>query len=222
MRRVDWSGVVKTVGSAAVIVAVLGFFLRSVFQQILSRDLERFKAELSAKHDVEIERLRNDLRVAASERETRFTRLHDTRAATIAELYKWFVRAHYAIDELIRPLQVRGLDKKSEHAISSVNSFIAYFRDNRIYFEESLCHEIDRAYGQFIKTWCDMLPYAAASTIPPSVPKPDPDQWMKTWEEFNQQFPAIRDSIERCFRDLLGVMEMPKSNSGLARDIPTS
>jgi hypothetical protein len=79
--------VVGVIGGTTAGTAIVVFLSRSLLQSLLTRDLERFKAELKAQHDVELERLRADLRVAASERETRFSRLHERRLDVIAGLY---------------------------------------------------------------------------------------------------------------------------------------
>ena len=199
----DWTEVAKTVGSAGIIVAAGAFLLREVFRQLLSRDLEKFKADLSAKHDIEIERLRNDLRIAASEHETRFTRLHETRVETIAGLYEKFVRAHEAFDAYLSPVQFGGQPdhaKQGEEAAERGRAFNEYFSVKRIYFEEGLCRDIDAAFDQFVKAWIKMGAY------PPGMPGRG-EQWSKTAEHFSQHFPPIRAKIEQQFRELIGVQK---------------
>ena len=198
----DWTDVAKTVGSTGVALAVVGYFVRGVSAQVLSRDLEKFKADLSAKHDIEIERLRNDLRIAASEHETRFTRLHETRADTIAELYKRFVAAHGALDVYLNTV-LFGRDPdpaKEEVVVKRWNEFIGYFRERRIYFEEELCRDIDAACGQYVNAWVRTGAYP--------IKMPDgPEQWSKAALHFSEHFPPIRAKIERQFRELIGVKE---------------
>jgi hypothetical protein len=199
----NWTEFAKTIGTTTVALGVIGYFLRGVFGQVLSRDLEKFKADLSAKHDIEIERLRNDLRITASEHETRFTRLHETRVETIAELYKRFVRAHEAFDAYLRRVQFGGEAdhvKKGEEAAKCGREFGEYFSEKRIYFEEGLCGDIDAAFGQFLKVWIEMGAY------PPGMPGRG-EQWSQTALHFIDHFPPIRAKIERQFRDLIGVKE---------------
>jgi hypothetical protein len=183
------------------VVAVLGYFLRQAFQQVLSRDIENFKADLSAKHDTEIERFRNDLRIAASEYETRFTRLHETRMRIIAELYARLVRAHDAFSSWLSPLQLGGKpaqEERRKEAQKLGNEFIEYFGEKRIYFEEALCKDIDEAISEFKKAWIVM------ETYPPEMPGGG-EQWGKTWERFAGLLPRIRERVEQQFRDLIGV-----------------
>ena len=160
---VDWAEVLKTVGSTGVIVAVGAFFLRGIFQQLLSRDLEKFKADLSAQHEIEIERLRNDLRIAASEHETRFARLHQARTEAIAGLYSRFVRAHAAFGEYLAIFQPGG-EANPREAMERGDEFVQYFNENRIYFEKSLCADLDAAEEVFRRALSEMEGY------PPGMP----------------------------------------------------
>ena len=191
----DWTEIAKTVGTTGVVVLVVGYFLRQVFQQVLSRDLEKFKADLSAKHDIEIERLRNDLRIAASEHETRFARLHQTRAEAIAELYKRLVRAHETFDAYLTRDQP-GIEP--EDALKCVREFAVYFNENRIYFDDGLCMDIDAAIQKFVNV------YVATGAYPRG--KADSEKkWAEAALHFGERFPAIRAKIERQFRELIGV-----------------
>jgi hypothetical protein len=197
----DWTSVAKTVLTTGVIVSVLGYFFRQVFQQLLSRDLEKFKADLGAKHDIEIERLRNDLRIAASEHETRFTRLHETRMDAVAELYVRLVHAYDAFSMWLHPLQFGGnaaQEERRKQAWKLGYEFMEYFSEKRIYFEEALCRDIDEAVTEFKRAWVAMEAY------PPGMPGRD-EQWGKTWERFAGLLPSIRQQVERQFRDLIGV-----------------
>lgn len=58
----DMSSILLTIGGAivgnAVVLAVLGFLGKGVFNAIVSRDLEKFKAELKSEGDKEIEAIR--------------------------------------------------------------------------------------------------------------------------------------------------------------------
>jgi hypothetical protein len=194
----DWTEVAKTVGSTGVVLVVIGYFLRAVFGQVLSRDLEKFKADLSAKHDIEIERLRNDLRIAASERETRFIRLHETRAETIAELYKRLVRAHWAFEAYLN--LPKDSPVKPEDAEKCAREFASYFNDKRIYFEEEVCRNIDEAIQKFVKVYVWTGAYPQEMTDSKA-------KWAEAAERFNRYSPSIRARIERQFRELIGVKE---------------
>ena len=223
----DWTVLAKTIGTTTVALGVIGYFLRGVFGQVLSRDrekfradlsskhdieierlrndlsrdLEKFKADLSAKHDMEIERLRNDLRIAASEHETRFTRLHETRAEVIAELYKRLVHAHEAFDAYLSKVRFAGEPDDAQRigeAARYAHELAGYFLEKRIYFDEELCGDIDVAIQKLVNVFVWTVNYP--QEMPGSMEK-----WSQAALHFSERFPAIRAKIERQFRELIGV-----------------
>jgi hypothetical protein len=62
---VDWTGLFKTLGSTAIIVAALAWLSKALFNYLLSRDIERFKvsfaAELKNKYDKELEQFKANI-----------------------------------------------------------------------------------------------------------------------------------------------------------------
>ena len=203
----DWTAFAKTIGTTTVALGVIGYFLRGVFGQVLSRDLERFKADLNAKHDIEIERLRNDLRITASEHETRFTRLHETRAELIAELYKRLVRTRSTFEwylTISKPGSGPDDANRCEMAWKEARDFAVYFYESRIYFDEELCRDIDEAIENFKKL------YLWTGVYPPDLAD-STAKWSQAALHFIEHFPSIQAKIEQQFRGLIGVQ---KTQSG--------
>jgi hypothetical protein len=87
----DWNEIIKTIGTNAIFLAVLGFVAKSIFNQMLSRDVEKFKVQIQATHDAELERLRAELGQTAFVKQTKFAALHEKRVQVIARLYELFV-----------------------------------------------------------------------------------------------------------------------------------
>ncbi len=198
---IDWAGVIKTGVSAAVIVAMVGFVLRSLFGQVLSRDIEKFKAKLSYEHDAQIERLQTDLKIAASEHETRFALLHGTRAETIEQLYARLARTHRVFCSYLHLIQhngVSGQEAKEKEAERSCRDLHEYFDEKRIYFEASLCEAIDDSYDWCQRALSDMHGY------PPGMPG-RVEKWEQTYNSLNDHFLPIKARIEQQFRELIGV-----------------
>lgn len=121
----DWANIIKTVLTNTVFLAILGFVAKSIFEHLLSKDIDKFKTGLQATHDRELEKFRADLRLAAFEHETRFAKLHEERAKVIADLYKLLVQAQFGFEELLihlnyqdsyqKRLEVRSLPRKPTH-----------------------------------------------------------------------------------------------------------
>jgi hypothetical protein len=81
-----WQTVATAVLGNSVSLAVLGWLGKSLLEKIIQRDSKNFEAELKAKADSAIERLRSDLQLRIIEHQITFSRLHEKRATVIAEL----------------------------------------------------------------------------------------------------------------------------------------
>jgi hypothetical protein len=86
--------------------------------------------------------------------------------------------------------------------------FVQYLNENRTYFEESLCADIDSAEEEFRRAFSDMEGYL------PGMPGRQ-RQWVETWRSFKDKFPSIRAKIERQFRELMGVKEAQSNGQGI-------
>ncbi|MGH9680998.1 MAG: hypothetical protein ACRD4Y_13705, partial [Candidatus Acidiferrales bacterium] len=91
--RHDLLNLLKEWGGQGLFLAAVAWVARTVVSRLLDRDIEGFKAKLKADADIEIERLKSSLEIAAREHEIRFSRLHARRAEVIDELYKFLVEA---------------------------------------------------------------------------------------------------------------------------------
>ncbi|HVS87554.1 MAG TPA: hypothetical protein VHF01_04965 [Candidatus Acidoferrum sp.] len=96
--------VLESIGKFAVVTGLLAWLTRSIVTQLLARDLEKYKLELTAAHSAEVERLKADLRAAAFEHETRFSQLHEERGKVIAELYKQLATVDTAFKTMLPTL----------------------------------------------------------------------------------------------------------------------
>lgn len=182
----DIQRLAETLGIGAFVIAALTYLLRSIWGQMLSRDLEKFKTAL---------------RTAAFEQETRFARLHERRAEVIAELYKRLVWAHSSLGEMVSILQSggeeerkKGVEKAGEHT----SYFLVYFHENDIYFDQSLCTAIENLEGKFRSTWFDF-------TVFPDRKPASGKEWHAIWKNFTQEVPPLKREIQKRFRKLLGV-----------------
>lgn len=66
---------------------VLKWFVKSLIEKMLAKDLERFRASLNSEANSTIERLKHELQLVSLEHQVRFSKLHEKRAEVIAELY---------------------------------------------------------------------------------------------------------------------------------------
>jgi hypothetical protein len=201
---VDWQIIITTLSATGFATAAFVYLAKALSKHLLSLDLERFKGELKATHEKELERLRADLRIAAFRQETTFAKLHEKRAEVIAELYAKLAAVNGAMHELLSPLELdggAGRDKREKSAAEAGTNFARYYRSHQIYFDESLCNLLDSFSRDMIRAWVTHIhnPLTGEGGI---------DRWeprLKEWERLDKQVPTVRKEIEQNFRQLLGL-----------------
>ena len=142
----NWADVVKTIVTNTVFLTVIGFVAKSIFERMLSRDMDKFKAELQARYEKELERFRVDLKLTAFEHETRFAKLHERRAEVIAALHKMLVQVQRTFP-MTMPTSLSREDR--EEALNSLSEFARYFDENRIYLSSHLCDKLEALHKEF-------------------------------------------------------------------------
>lgn len=201
----DWNTVFTTLTATGFASAAFVFLAKILSKHFLSMDLERFKADLRATNEKELERLRADLRIAAFQQEMTFAKLHEKRALVIAELYKRLVVSEEAVtDLLLQPVRFTpgSLDEGKEFAaVEAIRAFLQHYRENQIYFDESLCSHLHSFITQLSNAWDEY-----------QVKVRDSQNHMgrlfsleNNWKTMSKEVPPIRQEIERTFRTLLGI-----------------
>ncbi|TFW72986.1 hypothetical protein C3Y98_01105 [Methylotenera oryzisoli] len=174
--------------------------------------LETHKAQLKAQADVESERLRSQLSIAATEHQVKFSRLHDKRAEVIAELYGLLVQAHWDAGSFISPVEFGGEPTKKEKYVTAMNAiadFFRFFEKNKIYLPIELCDLLEKfvqtmrqkviGFGVYVNIDEDALA--------PQTYKKKHEAWMASWEYFDKEVPVARAALEQELRNILGSVD---------------
>src|SRR6476619_3863663 len=82
---INWQEVVTSLGGNAILLAVAGWLIKTLILNRLALDAEKFKVEVKATADTEIERLKAFL--------TRAARVHERQIDTLTKLYRHFFEA---------------------------------------------------------------------------------------------------------------------------------
>jgi hypothetical protein len=204
-----WQTILLAIGGNTALLAVLAWLARTLISQSFSRDLERHKAALLSETQSATERVRHDLQLVAQEHQVTFSKLHERRAAVIAEAYGLLVEAYWAGSSFASPIDFSGEPEKREKYVSAMNAmseFYRFFDKNRIYLPEPICEAIDSLtkemrsqvlrMGGYIKYKDDALPPAALEK-----------KWEaldKAWDYFEKQAPAAKSLLEKELRLLIG------------------
>ena len=109
-----WQAILLNFGGTATLVVILAWLARSIGAQLLAKDIERFKSELSAASAAATERLKHDLQLAATEHQVRYSKLQARRGEVIAEMYALLVEAHWASQSFVSPVEFGGEPSKAE------------------------------------------------------------------------------------------------------------
>jgi hypothetical protein len=181
---------------------VVGYIARSLFTQLLTRDVERYKAALTAAHSVEIERLKADLRAVAFEHETRFARLHERRIEIVSELYKKLAIAEDAFQDVLHPIQAGTSDdhnRRIRKAGGQATEFFTFFNENRVFLDDRLCGLILTLKEKLRRISAE---FAGAFDLMEGAPTGE--QWSDAWKLFSTDVPPLRSEIERRVREMFG------------------
>ena len=161
----NWVDLLQKLGTFAIASGLLLWAIKSLVSQSLARDIEKFKA---------------DLRSTSFEHETRFARLHETRAQIITELYKRLVQT----EEAIRSLLLRDTgedfpevadDEKIEKLHSATGKKIwdleRFFDEHRLYFDDELRRLMGLHVGNFAEAWLSGSPSSFQRLVMPLNPR---------------------------------------------------
>ena len=183
--------------------------LKNSIKNEYDEKLETHKAQLKAQADIESERLRSQLSIAATEHQVKFSSLHVKRAGVIAELCSLLVQAHWDAGSFISPVEFVGEPTKKEKYVTAMNAiadFFRFFEKNKIYLPADLCELLQKfvhtmrqkviGFGVYVQIDEDAL-------APQSHEKKH-DAWIASWEYFDKEVPVARAALEHEFRSILG------------------
>lgn len=174
-------------------ITAAAWLIRSIIIHVLAKDIGRFKDQLA---------------MSAKERETRFNILQSKRAEVIEQLYGKLIDFMAAVERCVSPLGYKN-DPPKEEQLKAVGeaqgAFLMYYMRNRIYFSEPICDGIDSLFNALVPKVRKFGLWLAFQKRYPDQMGNQPDAWDEAWKAMQDQVPPIMRSIERDFRDLLGV-----------------
>lgn len=207
-----WETILVVLGGNAALLLVVGWLARSIMGQLLAKDLERFKSDLTAASNVSAERLKHELQLAAQERGVLFTKLHEKRAEVIAELYGLLVEAHWASQSFASPMEWAGEPSKSEKYAEAMNKsadFYRYFDKNRIYLPPDLCHRLEEFLKGMRSKVIGFGVYVGRDEtgMTDDGVRRKHEVWDAASTYFDREVPSARQALESELRQLIGAEE---------------
>jgi hypothetical protein len=200
------AAVVSALGGQAILIAGIAWLTRSLVSHGMDRDLERYKDQLKANSDRELERLKNDLQMTALEHRVRFSRLHEERAAVIAQIYKlmletnWLARAFIYGDNRDRSKAKAAHDKAFE--------LIEFFNLHRLYIPSSVCLLLDAFNDKMFHSLTAIKVFWTDVDNPtPQLMQQQNAEMRDASDALEKSLPDLKKFLETEFRALLGVVD---------------
>ena len=191
-------------GASAVLLAYLS---RTLLRHWLDKDLESYKANLSAEHARGLQQQKTSLSRASLERQVRFTRLHERRARIIARVYAKLDQFQLAVREWTRTMRLgqhRDISELRDDALTARTGFVEYYWRHAIWLEPAMCDAINDLIGQQDKPLTDFMSDVNEKGFPN-----DRKAWLAASEKLTKDVPKARQAIERRFRAMLEVEAPP-------------
>lgn len=218
-----WQTILLAFGGNAALLAVLAVIGKSILDKLIVRDTKQFENDLKAKSDAAIENLKNELQLRTIEHQVRFSKLHEKRAAVIAELYGHLVEALWEAESFLSPIEWAGEPNKKEKHIQAMNKLVELYRffdKHRIYLPFEVCASLETLVVDvraLVITFGVWVKYEDYELTDDSHTKKS-DAWNTGWSAIKNKVPVARASLENEFRSLLG----DAANIAVKRDAPTA
>ena len=206
-----WQTLLLTFGGNAALLAVLGIITKSFLDKVIARDTTEFEANLRAKSDSTIEKLKSELQLKTIEHQVRFSRLHEKRATVIADLYSHLVEALWEAESFFSPMQWSGEPGKQEKhntAMEKLVDLYRFFDKHRIYLPAELCNSLEELFmlvRQHVIHFGVYLDFDEHS-INDDTRKEKSKAWNEGWDAIKNKVPVARQKLEDEFRILLGAI----------------
>lgn len=184
------------------IVGGVMFVLRKFFEQLLSRDIEKFKVSLQTEADRSKLQLQNQLQAELFEFQTKFSGYYQKQAEVIGTFYEMLSETQITISELVHPIQFESEKSDQERLREGFDAKVElarFFEKRRIYFDDDVCQQITTA----LSTMHKVLVVFQSSQRKGLRNGPDVERWNDAFNIMEQEVPVLKNALESRFRHLL-------------------
>ncbi|MBL8288273.1 MAG: hypothetical protein JNL85_09850 [Rubrivivax sp.] len=204
-----WDSVFLALGGNALMLAALAWLSRSFLSHTLTKDVERFKSQLTAEAAVASARLTHDLHLVAQEHQVLVSKLHEKRAEVVAEVYGLLVEAHWACQDFASLVEWVGEPPKKEKysvAMNKAAEFYRYFDKNRIYLPAGLCSQLEDFLRAMRGVVIDFGVHTRKdeSGLHNEALERKYEAWTRAAKYFDSEAPKARAALEDALRAIVG------------------
>jgi len=203
MAVVDWQAVFEAFGGQAALLLAIAYLGKTLISSQLSKETEAFKIKLQGQTDVEIERLKSSLQIAATEHQIKFSKLHDRRARVIAKLYRLLLEAADAVQFFAAHPGDKGSIRKE--AIERSLGLYRFSQINKIYLPSAVCGLLEN-YETTLRHSVGFIRIYMSIEDPNEQTIEQQNKVLQdAWQALEKKIPSIRTELETEFRQMLGV-----------------
>lgn len=205
----DWQSVVTSIGGSAAFFSAAAWFAKKVVTEQLARSTEAFKAEVKAQAEMEVEKLKNSLQMAATEHRVMFSRLHERRAEVIEETYKRLSKLFSSAQQFV--LTSENNPANTGHKMESARlrheliEYSSFIQQNRIYLPTAVCELLFDHLHKVSQAVHIAGAYGGRVHSNPFLHERSMEAFTKAYEAFNSDIPKAQELLEAEFRKMLGV-----------------
>lgn len=203
---INWQQVITTLGGGGAVLAAAAWLIKTLVASRLVLDAEKFKMEMKAKSDAEIERLKNALQMAALEHQVRFSKLHEKRAGVVAKLYTLLVELQYAGQRyvFVGAYEPKRDDEFSKTA-AKVHEVFLFIEEHQIYLPDRVCTLLAEFVETVNKSVAGVQVYEKYTDGSANFRREKIQALKGAAEAFEKRIPAVREALKDEFRTILGV-----------------
>ncbi len=184
----------KFVGGSAVLLAAVGWLIRSIILHSLNKDIEIHKETIRAE-------------IARS------SRLHEERAIVIRDIYAYLVDLIEKTHSFVHPAEMIGepsKEEKQELVLKALLKFKDHFEKNKIYLSPDLCKRIQEFADSFVNPAAKFATFKRMSKTDATgqIAKEFHDSWFEAFDKMEKDVPQARAALEDEFREIMGIHEI--------------
>jgi hypothetical protein len=205
--------IVQIITSAGVSAALSGILLwltktwiserlKNGIKNEYDQKLETHKAQLKAHSDVEIEKLKSQLNITATEHQVKFAKLHETRAEVIAETYSRLNELFYKLRAYVNIVEMSGdlpREDRRRLATEAFKKFGEYYETKLIFLPKGTASKLQNINSQLVRTFNEFvfsveMPSGTGAT----------EKWMEIFQRVGGEISVALGELQDEFRRMLG------------------
>lgn len=185
----------------ALLLSVLAYLSKSIIQQHLSKDLEKYKADLQANTEM----YKQNLALMTSIAETKFKKLHEDVAKTLGDTFPLLWEHFHNVGAYVCTLDMNvapGTDSKEEKLKVDASSkrFWDYFWSHRIYYHKDLYNRIEE-FANLLNTIANDF---TQGRLDEQRGEYSIEHWTQSWQSITQKAAPLFDEMCDDFQKRLG------------------